>query len=597
MNRPLSQGKSFSIAAAALLLALLALYWPVLHADFAWDELLDSFTSISARSAHPWHTVLIGQSNGLATYFRPLVMALFSLEMHVFAFQPGPMHAVSLAMHALNVVLVGVLAMRLSAPGPGRASWRSAMLPMLVYGVHPLLIEPVSWIGCQYDLAMTTFTLLALLVNIAVEKPWLRATLVSLCFFLAACCKESAASFPLVLLAFDALLTGRSNDRGALARARAMLQKNGLVYGGVLLAGVAYLAFRQHYLGHLLQATQGHSLGALGRFQEVSYLFVHYQRMLVWPMTGLSPIHPVAAQQFRLLDMASLATDLTALALAGAAVVLGLRRQAVGTVLLVVMFSLLPVLHIVPVKFDASLYHERYAMTALALACCLLPLVIAQWAPALQPRPLLRMAAAGTLALWVFASVANVRATVPLWSSDILRWQWAYLEYPESDQAQESLLDAYVDHQAYGPASTMVDEMLARKLPCVICIVHAASEAVDTHQSALADMLLDRLDATGLRRGDEVARNYLDIRERIAADAGDSLFFRTLPGRATDANFEVKAWATGRQQPASAPYAATNVSADPLLAFARSKDASYHSPHPVFATSFPQAIDAGVITL
>lgn len=593
----MSHRQLFSIATASLLLALLALYWPVLQADFAWDELLGSFTSISARSPDSWRTLLIGQTNGFATYFRPLVMALFSLELRLFAFQPGPMHAVSLAMHALNVVLVGLLAMRLSESSTGRPSWRCAMVPMLVYGVHPLLIEPVSWIGCQYDLAMTTFTLLALLVNIAVEKPSLRAILVSVCFFFAACCKESAVSFPLVLLAFDALLIGRTNGNSAFARARAMLRKNGPVYGGVLLAGAAYLSFRLHFLGQLLQATEGNPLGALGRFQEVSYLLVHYQRMLLWPMTGLSPIHPVAVEQFRTVGMASLATDLTAVALAASAIVLALRRQAVGTLLLVVMFSLLPVLHIVPVNFDASLYHERYAMTALALACCVLPLVIAQWAPAVNGRRLLQLAAVGTLALWVVASVANVHATVPLWSSNIMRWQWAYLEYPESDQAQESLLDAYIDLQAYGPARTLVDEMLAQKLPCVTCVVHAASEAVNTHQPALADRLLDRLGTAVPRPGSELARRYLDICERIAGDDGASPLFGPLAGSMTDANFQLSQWPVGGKLPAAEAYVDISASADALLVFAREKQKRSSAPRPVFPSPFLQVPEAGLITL
>lgn len=589
MIKQMSQRDIFCVVALPLLVALLALYWPVMHADFAWDELLDSLTSISARSADPWRPLLIGQTNGFATYFRPLVMALFSLELHLFAFQPGPMHAVSLAIHALNVVLVGLLAMRLSELISGHLSWQVAVMPMLIYAVHPLLIEPVSWIGCQYDLAMTTFTLLALLAHITFRKLWLRVAAVSLCFFLAACCKESAVSFPLVLFALDWLLIGDGVGKSTVARLRALIEANAPVYGGLLLAGATYLAFRHHYLGHLVQATEGRSLGALGRIQEVSYLLVHYLRMLLWPMTGLNPIHPVEVDQFRTLTVASMATDITAIGLVGAAIVLMLRRQAFGTLLLVAMFSLLSVLHIVPVKFDASLYHERYAMTALALACGLLPLVLAQAAPLVRGRPLLRMAAFGTLALWIFASLANVRATVPLWSSDVMRWQWAYLEYPDSTQAQESLLSAYIDHQAYAAASGMVDELLTHKSPCLICVVHAAEEAMATNQSALAGMLLDRLDSSGLPRDREVTESYLVIRKRIAADQGDSLALRASFGVPTDAYTagDISAAADG----------AIPVSADALLAFARAQHADRHSQHPVFATSYLQGAGSSVIAL
>jgi hypothetical protein len=596
MIKQMSQRHLFSVATLLLLAALVALYWPVMHADFAWDELLDSLTSISARSADPWRTLLIGQSNGFATYFRPLVMALFSLELHLFAFQPGPMHAVSLAIHALNMVLVGMLAMRLSERMSGHLSWRVAVLPMLIYAVHPLLIEPVSWIGCQYDLAMTTFTLLALLANITFRKPWRRAAAVSLCFFLAACCKESAVSFPLVLFAWDWLLIDGDVEKAAVTRARDLLRAHAPVYGGVLLAGTAYLAFRHHYLGHLLQATEGRSLGALGRVQEVSYLLVHYLRMLLWPMTGLNPIHPVDVDQFRALTAASMVTDITAMGMVGAAVVLTLRRQAFGTLLLVAIFSLLSVLHIVPVKFDASLYHERYAMTALALACCLFPLVVVQAAPLVRRWPLLRMTAFGALALWIFASLANVRATVPLWSSDVLRWQWAYLEYPDSAQAQESLLGAYIDHQAYGAARGMVDELLSHPSPCLICVVHGAEEALVTNQSALAGMLLDRLDLSGLPRNREVAESYLGIRKRIASNQGDSLALRASFRGSMNAYMSGSTHETSRDT-ADAADAAMPVSADALLTFARAQYAGQRAPHPVFTESSTQGDGSSVIAL
>jgi hypothetical protein len=573
----LSPRQAFFSFALLLLAALLALYWPILHADFAWDELLDSLTSISARSVDPWRTLLIGQTNGFATYFRPLVMALFSLELRVFAFQPGPMHAVSLAIHAINVVLVGVLALRLSERCTNRRFWQAAVLPMLIYAVHPLLIEPVSWIGCQYDLAMTTFTLLGLLANVTLRKPWLRTGSVALCFFFAACSKESAASFPLVLLAFDWLLMADKAATGAFARLRALIRTNTATYAGVLLAGIIYLALRHHYLGHLLQATPGRPLGMFGRAQEVAYLLVHYLRMMLWPMTGLNPIHPVDVTSFRLLTAANLATDLIAVALVGAAVVLTLRRQALGVLLLVAMACLLPVLHILPVKFDASLYHERYAMTALALACCLLPLVIRQAAPLVQGRPLLRTAAYATLSLWILGSLANVRATVPLWSSDVLRWQWAYLEYPDSAQAQESLLGAYIDHQAYGAARGMVDKLLSKQSPCLICVVHAADEALATNQPVLAGMLLDRLDSSGLPRDREVAQNYLVLRKRIASNRGDSLALRasfngSLNAYLSDATHE----RTGVRADMAIP-----VSADALLAFAREQQAGRQHPYPL----------------
>jgi NADH:ubiquinone oxidoreductase subunit 3 (subunit A) len=51
--RRLSPWQAFSAFALLLLVALLALYWPIMRADFAWDELLDSLpASPRAASTH-----------------------------------------------------------------------------------------------------------------------------------------------------------------------------------------------------------------------------------------------------------------------------------------------------------------------------------------------------------------------------------------------------------------------------------------------------------------------------------------------------------------------------------------------------------------
>src|SRR5262249_28107404 len=139
-------------------------------------------------------------------YFRPLVVGFLTLEIRAFDAAPGPMHVVSLALHLVNTSLVGILAKHaMQVPRePGRQILPVAA--MLIYGIHPALVEPVVWIGCQFDLFVTMFTLLALIANLRLVRAGSRATLVAGCFFLAACAKESAIALPLVIVVADFIL-------------------------------------------------------------------------------------------------------------------------------------------------------------------------------------------------------------------------------------------------------------------------------------------------------------------------------------------------------------------------------------------------------
>src|SRR5690606_28597223 len=82
-----------------------------------------------------------------------------------------------------------------------RAAWLAAC--MAAYGLHPALIEAVAWIGCQFELLVTGFTLLGAWAAIAMSSKGMRAATMGVCFFLAACAKESAVGFPALVLLLD----------------------------------------------------------------------------------------------------------------------------------------------------------------------------------------------------------------------------------------------------------------------------------------------------------------------------------------------------------------------------------------------------------
>jgi hypothetical protein len=468
-------------------------YWPVLHASFVWDDVLDFQRTAWLRQGDGWRYMLLQKFNDWTNYFRPLVIALFTAEIRAFGVQPGPMHTVSLLLHLLNTILVGELAARTSKNLRHDASWLTRAVPMLLYGLHPLLIESVVWIGCQFDLVATLFMLMGLLLNTSTRHPIGRAIGVAISFFLAACSKESAAAFPLLLIVFDWFALKDLRNERLVTRLKVLCVRNRLVYLFTLAAGIAYLALRHWALGSLALESSGDALPFLARFQQACFLYLKYWRMFFWPMTGMGPLHPLSVEPFYTVSTKSLLQDAFAIGIVIASVVLTLRRSYLGGLMIAVTFALLPVMHIIAANLDASLYHERYAMMALAAACVLLPSV---WMTARIPERIalpFSRAALTILVAWLALSITNIRLTIPLWSTQLALWQWAEQENPDYIGAKDELISAYIDAGDNARAWRLINQVAAGSQPCPNCLLNGASLAITRSDLEHASYFLDKI--------------------------------------------------------------------------------------------------------
>jgi tetratricopeptide (TPR) repeat protein len=491
--------KFFLPTMALIIICLIALiYWPTHLAGFVWDDKIFLHDAAWLRHGDSWKHFIFQNFNDWENYFRPLVVALFVAEVRIFDVAPGPMHLISLGLHLINTLLVGLLARSLFGETPGNKK-RSlfAGVAMLVYGLHPVLIEPVAWIASQTELSVTLFMLLGLVLNTNTQHPLLRACAVATCFFLAAGAKESAVSFPPLLVLFDWMrIDSQQRNQGRLANLRMLWQRQKLVYIFVLTAGVAYLVLRHWALGFLVQPGDVQPLLSFARLQTVFFVYVTYWRLIVWPMVGLGPIHIVDVQQFATFSAASLATDFAAIALLFCGIYFAWKRKPAGYLIIAVTVALLPVLHIVPIGFDPSLYHERYAMTALAIACFLLPRTIASITiPAAKLRGALLAFSAITL-VWLGLAVMNIRVTLPLWSSESKLWLWVLQEHPESVEAKNHLLLTYMELGDRTRARRMADMLFKEKQPCPMCMVNIANLALADGDLDRASTALEKAKAT-----------------------------------------------------------------------------------------------------
>ncbi len=138
---------------------ILAAYYPIAFGDFSR---IDDHTIIEAVSNMGPKDVpgLFIPHSQYGAYYRPVLFLSFLLDKYLFNLDPGFMHLHNIILHAINALLIFWLAFQLI---PDRTAGKSLipLLSALIFGLHPIATEPVSWIAGRTDVLACTFILLS----------------------------------------------------------------------------------------------------------------------------------------------------------------------------------------------------------------------------------------------------------------------------------------------------------------------------------------------------------------------------------------------------------------------------------------------------
>ena len=142
--------------------------------------------------------------------WRPLWYTSFALNYHFGGLNSAGYHAVNIALHWLNCILVYFLAFFLAKGRAGRP-WLAALLAGLLFAVHPLQTESVSYIVGRSALMVTFFYLVSFYLYVRFrENGWLTLfALSALSFCMALFSKETAVTLPLMVIVYDFSVKGR----------------------------------------------------------------------------------------------------------------------------------------------------------------------------------------------------------------------------------------------------------------------------------------------------------------------------------------------------------------------------------------------------
>jgi tetratricopeptide (TPR) repeat protein len=341
-----------SATAAALLLAAALAYSRVFTLGFAFDD-----RSFILRNAK----VLAGLSrDGIvwaftSTYhanWQPLTWISCMLDVTLFGPGPAGFHAVNLALHLVNVVVLFRLLCRLSG-----AFWRPALVAAL-FALHPLNVETVAWITERSALLGTLFALLAITAyrgHAAAPAP-ARFAAVAALLALSLLAKPLWVTLPPLLLLLDFWPLGRIRPGARGTRPCRGVYAEKLLLLALSAAASAAALYSQRHWG----ALHDFDLVPLSsRVANAVIAYVRYVGLALWP-SGLAVFYQLRVEP--LLAEALAAAALLVAACAGVAV--GWRRRpwlCVGGAWY--LGSLVPMIGIVQVGSQAMA--DRYAYVPL----------------------------------------------------------------------------------------------------------------------------------------------------------------------------------------------------------------------------------------
>ena len=236
-----------------------------------------------------------------ASNWHPLTWLSHMTDCQLYGLNPRWHHLTSVALHALNAVLLFLLLARMT-----HAPWRSAFVAAL-FALHPLHVESVAWVAERKDVLSTLFFLLTLLVYARyVERPGPARYVPVFCLYaLGLMAKPMLVTLPCVLLLLDywplgryrtanparPVLPGDGDSRGKLVNGssvgRLVLEKVPLF---LLAAASGMITVYAQKSGEALASLEVVPYGL--RISNAFVAYVAYIGKMFWP-AGLSVIYPL----------------------------------------------------------------------------------------------------------------------------------------------------------------------------------------------------------------------------------------------------------------------------------------------------------------
>ena len=292
---------------------------------------------------------------------RPVLMMSYWLNYKISADSPFSYHFVNLVIHFVNTALVFLVVLRIlqKAGWIGRKARVASAFGAIVFAIHPLQTESVSYVAGRSESLAALFLFLAYVVFLYRRKEaisWWEAVLVLVLFGAAVKTKENAIALPPILILTDLFWPQAFSLRG--------LRRDWRLYG-LMIPGAIYAAFAVFRM----LASAGTAGFTVATFKWYQYAFTEaraiftYIRMAIWP-SGLSLDHDFATS-YTILEHGAICWMILLAALVATSIILRRRYPLFCFGLLMFLICLAPTSSVVPL--DDALVERRMYLPLIGL--------------------------------------------------------------------------------------------------------------------------------------------------------------------------------------------------------------------------------------
>ena len=367
-------------------------------------------------------------------YYRPVVHVLLMLSHSAFGAAPWGYHLLNILLHSGVSVLVFFAARRVffKALAPAFATG-------LLFAVHPIHTEVVSWVSGIMDLSATFFGLLAFIYYTRYRASAGHSVAPSLlCFLLAVLCKEPALTLPAILLAYDRFILLEPLE---LKR-----------YTPYAIAVGLYVVIRVLVLQGVERAAQIHDLTLYEYAINGVGLFSAYLGKLLLPvnLNAVHEFHPFVS----VFNPAAAISLLSTAMFIAFALVARKHNPTIFFGLVMMMMPLIPALYL-PGLGEVP-FAERYLYWP-SVGFLLALVESARWVAAKLSIRSHAMAAA-TLALVTVLYAAGAVGRNPVWRDSLSLWEDTAAKSPGDYRVLGNLGNAYVEQGRFDDAIGVLSE-------------------------------------------------------------------------------------------------------------------------------------------